>query len=202
MGSDADAIVGLYERHAGAWVEARLRGPRLAERGWLEKFSATAGAGAVVLDLGCGAGAPIAAWLVGQGHPVVGVDSSARMIALFRERLPLQEALVADMRSLALGREFRGVLAWDSFFHLDFDAQRRMFPIFRAHAAPGAALMFTSGPAHGEALGVLEGETLYHASLAPAEYRTLLAAHGFELVEMVAEDASCGGRTVWLARSR
>ena len=75
-----------------------------------------------------------------------------------------------------------------------------MFPIFATHAAPGAALMFTSGPAAGEALGVFEGETLYHASLDPAEYRDLLAANGFTVVGHRPEDPDCGGRTVWLAR--
>jgi hypothetical protein len=35
------------------------------------------------------------------------------------------------MRSLTLGRRFGGILAWDSFFHLRQDDQRRMFPIKR-----------------------------------------------------------------------
>ena len=75
-----------------------------------------------------------------------------------------------------------------------------MFPIFRKHAAPEAALMFTSGPSHGEAIGSFQGEALYHASLAPEEYERLLAANGFDVVDHVAEDQSCGGHTVWLAR--
>ncbi len=106
------------------------------------------------------------------------------------------------MRELALGRVFEGVLAWDSCFHLGFDAQRAMFPRFRAHAAPGAPLMFTSGPAHGEAIGSYNGDPLYHASLDPAEYRTLLDANGFDERGHVAEDKACGGRTVWLAQTR
>ncbi len=35
--------------------------------------------------------------------------------------------------------------------------QRAMFPVFGDHAAPGAALLFTSGPAAGEAIGDLYG---------------------------------------------
>jgi hypothetical protein len=62
--------------------------------------------------------------------------------------------------------------------------------------------MFTSGPSHGEAIGTLEGEPLYHASLDPAEYRELLDTHGFDVVRHVAEDPECGGHTVWLARLR
>ena len=77
-----------------------------------------------------------------------------------------------------------------------------MFPIFRVHAAPRAALMFTSGTAHGEAIGRLEGEPLYHASLDAAEYRQLLDSQGFNVVATVAEDQTCGGRTVWLAQLR
>jgi len=75
-----------------------------------------------------------------------------------------------------------------------------MFPIFRAHAGPGTALMFTSGSAHGESIGSYHGEPLYHASLSPVEYRTLLESNGFGLEAHVVEDPTCGGHTVWLAR--
>ena len=101
------------------------------------------------------------------------------MIDVCRRHFPKQEWIVADMRKLALRRQFSGILAWDSFFHLCHDDQRQMFPIFRKHAAPDAALMFTSGPAHGEAVGSFGGEPLYHASLDPAEYRSLLDRTGF-----------------------
>jgi hypothetical protein len=135
--------------------------------------------------------------LFGDRHRFLEGDDRA-----FRERLPDQEALVAEMRTLSLKRVFPGILAWDSFFHLNHDDQRRMFPIFRAHAGPRAALMFTSGVAYGEAIGQLEGEPLYHASLDPTEYRQLLDSQGFDVVATVPEDQSCGGRTVWLAQLR
>ena len=60
--------------------------------------------------------------------------------------------------------------------------------------------MFSSGPSHGEAIGDLFGDALYHASLAPEEYRALLKQYGFEVVKMVAEDVECTGHTVWLAQ--
>ncbi len=104
------------------------------------------------------------------------------------------------MRQLVLDRRFDGILAWDSFFHLTPKDQRAMFPVFAAHAARGAALMFTSGPSFGEAIGVYQGEPLYHASLDPAEYRDLLSANGFEVVAYAPEDQSCSGHTIWLAR--
>ena len=202
MSTDAERIIDIYERHADAWVNARLRGGSLCERGWLDRFCALVPEGGSVLDLGCGAGEPIAKYVSERGCAVTGVDSSPAMIAKFRARLAGQEALISDMRTLSLGRLFHGILAWDSFFHLDHEAQRRMFPLFRAHAAPRAALMFTSGPAYGEAIGRLEGESLYHASFDAAEYRKLLEDGGFAVVATIAEDETCGGRTVWLAQFR
>ena len=172
-------ILGLYERHADRWVQARLRSPEFYEKGWIDRFSALLPANGVVRDCGCGAGEPIATYLVAKGLFVVGVDSSAAMISKFRARLPDQRAVVSDMRSLSLSTRFQGILAWDSFFHLNPEDQRRMFPVFAAHVDAGAALMFTSGTPNGVAIGSLEGEALYHASLDPTEYRSLLEEHGF-----------------------
>jgi SAM-dependent methyltransferase len=202
MGIDADNIVDLYERHASAWAHARHQEGTLYERGWLDRFCAMIAAAGSVLDLGCGPGEPIAAYLVRQGFAITGIDSSRGMIAMFQARLPGQEAFVSDMRALALGRKFQGILAWDSFFHLDHGAQRRMLPVFRAHAAPRAPFMFTSGPSHGEAIGRLEGEPLYHASLDAQEYRQLLDEQGFDVVATVVKDPTCGGRTIWLTQLR
>ena len=107
------------------------------------------------------------------------------------------------MRLLQLPRKFDGILAWDSFFHLTPDDQRRMFDVLARHAAPLAVLMFNSGPAHGEGVAVYRGDPLYHARLKPDEYTALLGSIGFEVVAHAVEDwESGGGRTVWLARAR
>lgn len=108
---------------------------------------------------------------------------------------------VADMRALALGQRFDGIIAWDSLFHLSARDQRRMFSIFAAHAAPGAALMFNSGAAAGEQIGIYHGDPLYHASLDPSEYQLLLNDNDFDILRHVVSDPECGQRTIWLARS-
>lgn len=193
-------IVALYERHADAFD--RDRGKRLVERAWLDRLRAIMPDGATVLDLGCGSGEPVARYLIEAGHRVTGVDSSPTLIDLCRSRFPAGTWIVADMRDPGLGRRFGGIIAWNSFFHLTPDDQRAMFAVFRDHAEPGAALMFTSGPRAGEAIGSYQGEALYHASLDAADYEALLAAYGFSVVQHVVEDADCGGLTVWLAQMR
>jgi len=194
----ADQIIDLYDRNASTWD--RLRGNRLIECKWIERFRSLLQPSATVLDLGCGSGQPVARYLIESGLAIVGVDSSEHMIALCTGRFPNQQWLEADMRTLGLDRTFAGILAWNSFFHLKPDDQRRMFTIFQQHAAPGALLMFTSGTALGEALGEFQGETLYHASLDTQEYTAQLHDHGFEVLDHIVEDPDCGGLTVWMSR--
>ena len=194
----AEDVIALYEKHAAGWDAHRSRA--LFERGWLGRFLGLLCANASILDLGCGAGEPIARYLVDNGHRVCGVDTAPTLIATCKARFPDHEWHLADMRGLSLGKQFDGILAWDSFFHLAKDDQRAMFEIFGRHAAAGTALMFTSGPEDGEVVGVLEGEPLYHASLSPAEYRRLLGEQGFSVVSYVENDPDCGEHTVWLVR--
>ncbi len=199
MPSKAGEIIRLYDRHAEAWDRNRST-DLILERGWMERFVALLPSGGSVLDLGCGSGQPIARHLLESGFAVVGVDSSPNLIAKCRNRFPEAEWVVADMRTLFINQKFDGLIAWDSFFHLSHKDQRGMFAIFREHASSGAPLLFTTGTEHGEAIGSFEGESLYHASLAPEEYRTHLASYGFKVLGHVVEDPKCGRHTVWLAQ--
>jgi len=194
------SVIDVYQRHGEAWAE--LRSDKLVERSWLDRFSTLLPAGGAVLDIGCGSGLPIGRELVRRGFDFTGVDGTPTMLALFQRNLPHATAHLMDMRQLALGRRFAGLLAWDSFFHLSPDDQRPMFARFQAHAAPGAALMFTSGSEEGCAIGQLQGDPLYHGSLNPGEYRALLDAAGFDVVAHKVADPACGHRTIWLTRQR
>ena len=103
------------------------------------------------------------------------------------------------MRTLDLGEAFGGVVAWDSFFHLTADEQRLCLPRLARHVAPGGGLLFTCGPEAGEVLGTVEGDAVYHASLSPQEYATLLEREGLRVEGFVPEDPTCGLRTICLA---
>jgi trans-aconitate methyltransferase len=192
-----DAILSTYDLLAEEWDEQRDR--TLFERRHLDRML-THAPGRRVLDLGCGSGRPIAQYLVDRRCTVTGVDGASEMIARFRRNVPQASGIVADMRTLELGESFDAILAWDSFFHLSPDDQRAMLPVFAAHAAPRAILMFTAGPAAGEPIGDFAGRKLYHASLDPKEYRDALAASGFSLIDVTFEDPEAQGHTVYMAR--
>jgi cyclopropane fatty-acyl-phospholipid synthase-like methyltransferase len=200
MNDAASRIVAHYERHAVSW-DADRRAAAWIDKSYIERFLGLLPEGATVLDLGCGGGAPVALHMTSQGFHITGVDSSPTLISLCQSRMPDQEWIVGDMRSLALDRRFDGILAWDSFFHLTHDDQRRMFQIFGAHSAADGILMFNAGFSQSEVVGSYRGDPLYHASLDPSEYETLLAGAGFKLIEHSVNDPAKGGRIFWLARA-
>jgi len=188
----------LYDLIAD-WFDAR-RDRNGMETPYLSRIAAAVPDGGAVLDIGCGAGEPIARYFIEQGRQVTGVDFSARLLEKSRARFPDHEWIHADMRRLSLGRRFDAVLAWDSFFHLTADDQRAMFPVFAAHLAAGGLLLFNTGTAAGTAYGDMEGHMFHHASLDTEEYTSLLAKHGFTVMLCDIDNQDCGGRTVWLAQ--
>lgn len=207
----AKNIIDIYRKYGRQWTE--LRGEYLYEQSWLDRFCEKLSNNAKVLDLGCGSGVPIARYLIKKGCAITGVDSSEVMLEMAQqnfsvEKYPNHRWILGDMRNVQLNENvsyntdsiFDGILAWDSFFHLTADDQRQMFTQFQRISKIGTMLMFTSGPSDGEAIGEMFGEALYHASLSPDEYRQLLAQHGFQVLEMVANDADCAGHTVCLAQ--
>ena len=194
----AENIIEIYRRVAREFD--RDRGKALIERPYLDAVISQTAERAEILDLGCGCGEPIAKYFIEGGHSVTGVDSSPAMLEMCRERFPSQTWIEGDMRNLELARTFDAVIAWDSFFHLTEEDQRQMMPRFASWCRPGGALLFTSGPRSGEVIGEMYGYSLYHASLSPEEYTSLLSTHGFEVISYTPEDQNCGGHSVWLAR--
>lgn len=188
----------VYRRHAVAWDVSRSRS--LYERSWLERLLLMVPAGGGVLDLGCGAGEPIAGLMLSRGFQVTGLDSAAPMLAIARARFPTARWIEGDMRSLDLGEHFHAIIGWDSFFHLRPDEQRALLPRLATHLHPGGGLLLTVGPDAGEPIGEVAGEAVYHASLSPQEYAERLSACGMEVVAFVPEDPACARRSVLLAR--
>ncbi len=191
----------VYERQAAVWDTQRPR--RLYERPWLDRFlNGLPEERARLLDLGCGAGDPLAGYFLSKGHEILGVDYSQAMIDLAKARFPNAEWLVQDMRALRLEGDFDGVYSWDGSFHLTQDEQRALIPALAARIRPGGAMMMTVGTGDGEVTGTVGGETVYHASLSPDEYRALLSLAGFDEIIFTPEDKNCAGRSILLATGK
>ncbi|SFA50707.1 Methyltransferase domain-containing protein [Pedobacter suwonensis] len=183
----------------GSWF-AENRAADLVEKAYLNDILEHLPAGAKVLDLGCGDGKPILEYFIKHGINVLGVDASTQMIELAKANFPTTGFLLKDMRELDLEEEFDAIIAWHSFFHLPAGDQPNMFAIFKRHLKPDGILLFTSGTERGEVWSMNGGENLFHASLATAEYQTLLLENEFKLLRHKINDPDCGGANVWMAQ--
>jgi len=185
MSEAAERIFGLYDDKADDWVADRGRtlgrgGAVLNEAAMLERFVAAMPPGGSVLDVGCGSGWPWGAALLDRKFRVTGVDASPRLVAHATRTLPAGEWIVGDMRTFDLRRTFDGLLVWYSLFHLTPDDQRTALARILAHAAPKATLLMTAGWGEaGVSVGQCRGEPRYHASLALADYETVLRQADF-----------------------
>ncbi|MFZ5962902.1 class I SAM-dependent methyltransferase [Thalassococcus sp. BH17M4-6] len=188
----------IYDRHAAGFD--RQRGRSFFEQGWIDRALADVPPGGAVLDLGCGAGEPVARYLIGRGFAVTGADFAPAMLDLCRARFPDADWRLADMRTLDLGRRFDAIIGWNSFFHLTEAEQRAALPRIAGHLAPGGRLLLTVGPDAGKVTGTVDGQTVFHASLAPREYRAVLARAGSPVEAFVPEDPTCHFHSLLLAR--
>ncbi len=188
----------VYDKIATWFAQNRYTG--LLEKKHLDDLISRIPANGTVLDLGCGTGKPILEYLLSKNLSVTGVDASAPMLEIAKANFPATEFILQDMRELNLSKRFDAIIAWHSFFHLPASDQPNMFALFEKHLNPGGILLFTSGPAHGEAWGMNGGENLFHASLSPLEYEELLHQHNFKVIKFVVEDPDCFNDTLWMAQ--
>lgn len=191
----------IYERNAARFDQERHK--ILIERPWLERFLSAigpeAGTSPRILDMGCGAGEPVAAFLIGQGCKVTGLDFSEPMLEIARARFPAADWRFGDMRGLDLAEQFDGIVGWDSFFHLTRAEQRDLLPRLAAHLKPGGALLLTVGPEEGEVTGHVGDDRVFHSSLSPRDYEQILQAAGMTILAFVPEDPECDFHTLLLA---
>ncbi|MCY3957531.1 MAG: class I SAM-dependent methyltransferase [Chloroflexi bacterium] len=140
---------------------------------------------AAVLDLGCGAGIPIARSLAAR-HRVTGVDISQAMVDMARRNVPAGDFICADVASIGFDpSSFDAVVAICSIFHLPREQQPALFQRLHRWLRPGGYLLCTLSH-HNEA-GYTEddffGVTMYWSNYSLDEYLETLAGVGFNVLE-------------------
>ncbi|TNF69938.1 MAG: class I SAM-dependent methyltransferase [Gammaproteobacteria bacterium] len=179
---------------------SKHRSNELFEKPYLDWIIQHIKPSARILDLGCGNGKPILAYFYDQGFEITGVDASIKMIEIAKKAFPKCQLILKDMRVLKLNQKFDVILAWHSFFHLPPEDQKLMFGVFEQHIKKDGYLLFTAGPSEGEVYSDNGGIELYHASLSPKAYESLLKKHHFKIIQHKKEDPQLKGATFYLAQ--
>ncbi len=126
------------------------------------------------LDAGCGAGGRIMNELLGAGFSVTGIDVSAGMLEIARQRHASVELLREDVCVWSPAGKYDLIVAWDSTFHVPIDHQANVVRKLCGALDAGGVLLFTAGGIDGEITGEMQGQQMYYSSLADHEYVRLI----------------------------
>ena len=170
-----------YDTCAAAYDASRKTEPGTETRELLNRLDD----GDTVLDIGCGAGVPIAASLAAR-YRVTGVDISPEMIQRAQENVPAGEFVCADIMSATFPPfSFDAVVAFYSVFHLPRQEHAELFRRIQQWLNPGGYLLCTLS--HYSETGYTEddffGETMYWSNYSLSEYARILNEAGFALLE-------------------
>jgi len=187
---DMKAIVAEgYDRIAGDYLgrfgRSSVRDAKLAEL--LKKLPARA----KVLDLGCGAGEPVARELAGHGFQVTGVDASYGQIMRARRNVPAVHFVHADMTSVQLPTQaFDAVSAFYSITHVPRNEHEILIRRIATWLRPNGLFVASFGSSEGDWLGEWLGTPMFFSHLDPDETKRLVSDAGFRLeqAELLKQD--------------
>src|SRR5687768_15597721 len=137
--------------------------------------------GGVALDVGCGCSGRFTRLLNSRGYDVEGLDASARMIELAKERNPTGVFHHADICTWTPAKRYDFITAWDSIWHVPLAHNAAVLQKLCAALIPGGVFIFTTGGLDGP-------EEKRDASMGPAMYYSVL---GITQTLQTISDAGC-----------
>jgi SAM-dependent methyltransferase len=128
------------------------------------------------LDVGCGSSGRFIEVLIKHGFTPSGVDVSAEMISLARQRHPDVAFYAADICTWQLPQKYDLISVWDSTFHLPLKEQKPVLKKICDGLSSKGVLLFTCGGTMGpeEISGGFQGETFDYSTLGVDEFLRLL----------------------------
>lgn len=169
-----------YDLCAAAYEEARRRDPPPELALLTERLRD----GARVLDIGCGAGVPIAQALA-RRFAVTGVDISKEQIRRARANVPEGTFIQGDIMTVSLpSGGFDAAVAFYTLFHLPREEHPELLRRVRDWLAPGGYLLATlnrnADAAYTE--DDFYGVTMYWSNYGLDDYRAILGALGLAVI--------------------
>jgi 2-polyprenyl-3-methyl-5-hydroxy-6-metoxy-1,4-benzoquinol methylase len=171
---------------------------------WLTTLRRRVPAGGAVLDLGCGAGVPVARDLAAEGLAVTGVDISQVQIRRARRLVPSGSFLHADVTRVQFpAGSFDAVVCLYTLIHLPLDEQPALMGRIAGWLRPGGWLLATTGQRAwtGTEDGWLGGSaTMWWSHADAATYRGWLEGSGLEVTAQGFVPEGDGGHALFWAR--
>ena len=138
---------------------------------------------AKVLDAGCGAGVPVAKFLIDQGFSVTGIDFAVNMLEIARRQVPEAEFLEGDMTQLTFpDASFDGVVSLYAVIHVPKEKHELIFQNFYRVLRPGGILFFCTGHDEWEGTDNYHGATMFWRHYSAEKSLELVKKTGFSVI--------------------
>ena len=139
-----------------------------------------------ILDIGCGTGYPIAAYLSGRGFRVTGIDVSEKMLEKAKElKLVNAEFFIKDIMEFETPGKYDGVIAFDSLWYISHDKQAEIYRIVSSLMNAGGYFLFTHGKNNGTVTGKMFDEEFCYSALDTEEVFKAMTDNGFCIISYV-----------------
>ena len=139
---DPEATGRSYDKLARKWQELPNKSYGIAQFERAIQFTKNRGD---AFDIGCGSQGRMMDLLIRHGFRPEGLDVSAEMIALARQRHPAVTFHQADICQWTFSREYDFISAWDSVWHLPMEQQEPVLEKICAALAPNGVYIYTTG---------------------------------------------------------
>lgn len=157
-----------------------------------------------LLDLGCGAGEPVARYFIDRDWSVTGVDFSSQMLELATKYVPEMKTIHSDIREVDFEPDqFAAITASYSLFHIPANDHADMFRKFFTWLKPGGQAMFTYATKEYTGSNEFDGykefmdQKLFYSHKQTDELYADLENTGFSIES--AENINIGGETfLWV----
>ena len=162
---------------------ANMRESFYLEQKYLDLLMSYLEPNAHILDIGCGSGHPIAAYLIEQGFQVTGIDGSKELLNIAKIKCPALHTIYGDIRTVTLNQKYDALLEWWCLFHIPKQDHANMISRFATWIKPGGFLEFTTGDEEYDhkSSDMLNQELSFY-SLAPQLYEKHLKENGFKIL--------------------
>jgi len=187
-----DKIKQSYDNIADTWNEKRewyIEQPAIDEA---IKYLPDA---AKILDVGCGSGKPIAAYLIEKGFDVYGVDISPKLIDYAKQIIPEHQLFVSDIFDFSTDIKFDAIVCWFALFHIHADHHLEVLKKFHSFLKPQGIILITfadtSCEPGGTGITIIDehtiesemfGERFYHSGNLPVINTQLMELAGFKII--------------------
>ena len=192
-----DLVKKGYNKVAGRYL---LQRDQFKNNKYLDHLISLLKPGALILDIGCGAGVPVDKYLFDKGFKITGMDISEKQIELAKKNLPNCSFEVKDMSEVGEGEyHVDAVVSFYAIFHIPREMHLDLFKKINAFLPRGGYLLVTMGSSDWEGSEDFHGTEMWWSHYGAEKNEEIIKQAGFKIIQNEIDDSGGEKHQVILA---